>query len=78
MKPIIRIASIGMTVLSLALLGACGKEAEQQAEKLAAEAKAKVEAEARAAEAKAKEAKEAAEALAKEAEARAIAIEASR
>ena len=44
MKPIIRVASIGIVSLSLALLGACGREAEQQAEKLAAEAKAKVEA----------------------------------
>ena len=67
----------GMVVAFLCALtlAACGQQAEPQAEKLAAEAKAKVEAEARAAEAKAKEAKEAAEALAKEAEARAIAIE---
>ena len=53
-------AAIGLTALSLALLGACGKEAEIQAEKLAMEAKA---------------AEAAVKAAALEAEARAIAIE---
>ena len=61
-------AAIGLTAISLALLGAFGKEAENQAEKLAMEAKAKAEAEAKAAEAAVK-------AAALEAEARAIAIE---
>jgi len=57
-------ASIGLAVLSLVLLGACGKQAEPQVDRVAAEAKAKLEAEAKAV-----------EVAAKEAEARAIAIE---
>ncbi|MCM8610481.1 DUF1254 domain-containing protein [Accumulibacter sp.] len=57
-------AAIGLAALSLALLAACGKQAEPQVDRVAAEAKAKLEAEAKAV-----------EAAAKEAEARAIAIE---
>ena len=60
----LKCASIGLTVLSLVLLGACGKQAESQVDRVAMEAKAKAEAEAKAV-----------EAAAKEAEARAIAIE---
>jgi hypothetical protein len=61
-------AAIGVAALSLALLGACSKEAETQVDRVAMEAKAKAEAEVKAAEAAAK-------AAAQEAEARAIAIE---
>ncbi|MBO3707201.1 MAG: DUF1254 domain-containing protein [Candidatus Accumulibacter sp.] len=60
----LKCASIGLAVLSLVLLGACGKQAEPQVDRVAAEAKAKLEAEAKAV-----------EAAAKEAEARVIAIE---
>jgi hypothetical protein len=66
-----RYVAIGLTALSLSLLGACSKQEEPKVDAVAAEAKAKAEAEAKAAEAAAKEA----EAVAKEAEARAIAIE---
>ena len=64
MKPGVKVAAVGLTALSLALLGACGKQAETQVDKVAAEAKAKVEAEVKAV-----------EAAAKEVEARAIAVE---
>ena len=57
--------SLGATAVVCALtLAACGKQAEPQVDRVAAEAKAKLEAEAKAV-----------EAAAKEAEARAIAIE---
>ncbi len=52
----LKYASIGLTALSLALLAACGKQAEPQVDRVAAEAKAKLEAEAKAVEAAAKEA----------------------
>ncbi len=64
----IRFAAAGIAALTVALLGACSKEAETQVDRVAMEAKAKAEAEAKAAEAAVK-------AAAQEAEARAIAIE---
>ena len=67
--------AIGLTALSLSLLGACSKQEEQKVDQVAAEAKAKAEAEAKAAEAAAKAAETAAKEAAQEAEARAIAIE---
>ena len=68
-------AAIGLTALSLALLGACSKQEEAKVDQVAAQAKAKAEAEVKAAEAAAKAAEQVAKDAAQEAEARAIATE---